>query len=313
MSAQPPLSAKERAEIFRESYRETLLFLKHQDDKINRVLTALAFLTTAGVTLYIFSRKPASPDFPQFANAYVRADDYFFGVFLIGLFASVVLALAALDPTSFTPRFVGIVTEPKSILFYRAIDGMKPAEWDAVLDDPHLQRRLAEDFHRDARRLSHRATHKVRRFSSANAVVQLTVAALTLLGVMRLNHVRTEDRWWLATALLIVYIALPVMDFIYLRVYNFPGVGREYADAWTSVRAAVFYGPFFIVALLGLLHAHRDWQPVTFALFGTAAIRRLAQVKQVGSLEVGEHHVWFSLGAAITFALAGAFWLFCFS
>src|SRR3954452_18910551 len=98
-------SATIQKEVFDRSYSEVLLFLKHQDDKINRVLTALAFLTTAGVTLYIFSRaKPASPDFPQFANSYVHADDYFFGAFLLGLFASVVLALAALDPTSFTPR-----------------------------------------------------------------------------------------------------------------------------------------------------------------------------------------------------------------
>jgi hypothetical protein len=54
---------------------------------------------------------------------------------------------------------------------------------------------------------------------------------------------------------------------------------------------------------------------VTFALFGTAVIRRLAQVKllNVGGLEVGEQHVWFSLGGAIVFALGGAFWLFCFS
>jgi hypothetical protein len=41
---------------FKQSYAEVLLFLKHQDDKINRVLTALAFLTAAGVTLYIFGR-----------------------------------------------------------------------------------------------------------------------------------------------------------------------------------------------------------------------------------------------------------------
>jgi hypothetical protein len=48
-------------EGFKESYNEPLLFLKHQDDKINRVLTALAFLTAAGVTLYIFSRSNPAP------------------------------------------------------------------------------------------------------------------------------------------------------------------------------------------------------------------------------------------------------------
>jgi hypothetical protein len=309
-----PLSDKDKAEIFKESYGETLLFLKHQDDKINRVLTALAFLTTAGVTLYIFSRQPAKPDFPHFANTYVRADDFFFGAFLIGLFGSVSLALVALDPTSFAPRFAR-VAEPGSILFYRAIAGMSAEDWDEVFSDPHLQHRLARDFHGDARRLSHRAIHKVRRFSSATAFVQFTVASLALLGIMRLNHLRPSDRWWVATALLVVYSALPAIDFLYLRIHNFPGVGREYADEWINIRALLFYSPFFAVSLVALIHAHRDWQPVAFALVGTLVMRRLAQVKvtRLGRLDVGERHVWFSLGAALSFALVGAFWLFCFS
>jgi hypothetical protein len=192
---------------------------------------------------------------------------------------------------------------------------MSEEDWERVFDDPDLCHRLARDFHGDARRLSHRAIHKVRRFSSANAFVQFTVAALALLGVMRLNHLRPGDRWWVATALLIVYSVLPALDFFYLRHYNFPGVGPDYADAWTWVSAIVFYVPFFVVVLVALLHAHRDWQPVAFALGGTLVIRRLAQVKptHLGGLPVGGHHVWFSLGGAVAFALAGAFWLFCFS
>ena len=40
-----------RAEIFEHSYDEVTA-LKHQDDKLNRTLTALAFLTAAGIALF---------------------------------------------------------------------------------------------------------------------------------------------------------------------------------------------------------------------------------------------------------------------
>jgi hypothetical protein len=41
-----------KAAIFEKSYDEVLTALKHQDDKLNRTLTAIAFLTAAGVTLF---------------------------------------------------------------------------------------------------------------------------------------------------------------------------------------------------------------------------------------------------------------------
>jgi hypothetical protein len=48
--------------IFQHSYDEVLAALKHQDDKLNRTLTALAFLTAAGVGLYTrFGAGPLPP------------------------------------------------------------------------------------------------------------------------------------------------------------------------------------------------------------------------------------------------------------
>ena len=91
-------SVDPREKVFSKSYDEVLLLLKHEDDKINRVLTALAFLTAAGVTLYIFSRSgKGGPDFPSFGGADIKMDDYFFACFGVGV------AMPwrwSLDPTS---------------------------------------------------------------------------------------------------------------------------------------------------------------------------------------------------------------------
>jgi hypothetical protein len=137
---QPPDDGT-REKVFEKSYDEVLLFLKHQDDKINRVLTALAFLTAAGVTLYIFSRSDtaASADFPTVANVEVHMDDYFFASFIIGVAVSVALALVSLDPTSFVPHFFGHhhqgAPRKHSLLYYDAI--ARHEDRDSVYDEPN--------------------------------------------------------------------------------------------------------------------------------------------------------------------------------
>jgi hypothetical protein len=260
-----------------QSYDEVLLFLKHEDDKINRVLTALAFLTAAGVTLYIFSRSDpnAYADFPRFANSGVRVDDYFFGSFIIGVGLSVALTLVALDPTSFLPGFLSEPPQRKdrSLLYYRHIAAFDRDEWDKVFAASDFFERYVESLHHDAHRLSKRAMHKVRRFGLASPVVQLTVAALALLGVARLIHVSTHGRWILLTAILVGYVVLPIVDFTYLWFLDFPDLRGDRKE-WTDVGLALlFLLPFIAVEIAGLITRYRDWEPVTLALFGTVWLR----------------------------------------
>jgi hypothetical protein len=299
------------SKIFKESYTEVLLFLKHQDDKINRVLTALAFLTAAGVTLYIFGRAKPAPDFPVFANAqHVTVDDYFFGSFLFGLFFALAFAIVALDPTSVVPRYLH-PTESTSILFWHAIARRTTEEWNGLRGQSAAMS-LADSFHADARRLSHRAAHKVRRFGQATAFVQFTVASLALLGLMRLNHVSMHGRWVLTTGLVTAYSGLPIMDLVYQRRLNFPGVGCEYVSApargrmWFFAKLYLFFVPFFVVSAVALVLRFEDWEPVTFALFGALLLRLVA------------HEVPAKLAAvSVVFALAvpacEAAWLWGFS
>jgi hypothetical protein len=268
------------SEVFKESYTEVLLFLKHQDDKINRVLTALAFLTAAGVALYIQGRTNSPL---LFANHDVEADNYFFASFLFGLFFALSIALVALDPTSVVPRYL----DPEgstSILFWQSIGGRESEQW-AATRGPGAAASLADSFHLDARRLAHRARHKVRRFGQATAFVQLAVVSLTLLGLIRLSNASEHGRWVLATVLLTLFSAMPLIDFEYQRRLNFPDVGSEYVRAakgrlagrsilWYAKRN--FFLPFFIVSTVGLILDFSHVEPVTFALFGTLLLRLLA-------------------------------------
>src|SRR5437764_717220 len=67
-----------RSEVFARSYDEVLAALKHQDEKLNRTLTAIAFLTAAGVTL--FTRLSGSPI--RFPESRISVTAFFFVVFL---------------------------------------------------------------------------------------------------------------------------------------------------------------------------------------------------------------------------------------
>jgi hypothetical protein len=292
-------------QIWKESYNEVLLFLKHQDDKINRVLTALAFLTAAAVALYVFGRgEPHAADFPPFSGTSLTADDYFFGAFLIGLFFAVAIALVALDPTSAVPKYLAS-EDPTSIVFYHAIAHQSAGDWHR-LRGGDAEESLTASFHGDARRLSHRAIHKVTRFGQATAFVQFTVASFVLLGIMRLNHVEHQHaRWRVASFVLIAYAALPVVEFLYQRATNFPGVGKDYVkqERWW-LGPSMFFAPYLLVTTASLAVAPDHWEPVTFALVGTLLLRLIAH-------ETPPWARWFGVQAALllTVCEVPSFWL----
>lgn len=276
--------ADHRVRVFERSYSEVLLFLKHEDDKINRVLTALAFLTAAGVALYISSGSRVGEDSPRFAHSHLHADAFFFAAFILGVALSVALALAALDPTSFTPRFLDYKGDPNdSLLFYGAIAEQTREDWGELLHDAGIQARYAGSLHSDAHRLARRARHKVQRFMLANAFVQFTVVALALLGAVRLTpHVTEHTRWIVVSAVLIAYVLMPVLDFAYFWWSNFPGVRAPGPDP-RAFRRVLEWGAYTLpvvgVSLAGVVTNFGGWQPVVFGLFATVFLRVLSAFK----------------------------------
>lgn len=281
-----------RVAVFRASYEEVLAFLKHEDDKINRVLTALAFLTAAAVALYIFSRGQTPPTTLPLRGTTLTAGDLFFGSFVIGLVGALLAAVAALDPTSFYPRFLGSRSEPKSVLYYRAIgqddiaeptddvpDGRSRWAEIAARSDEQLWALLGDSYHEDARRLAHRARHKVYRFTECNAFVELAIASLALLGLVRLGNRSDEAGWWLVSLVLIAYAWLPAYDFLVLIRRNFPDVGREYmtdrtCSWWMSL--TLFFIPTAVVTSILVATQHRHWAAIVYVFASTLVLRLLS-------------------------------------
>jgi hypothetical protein len=224
----------------------------------------------------------------------------------VGVSLSVALTLVALDPTSFTPGFLGAPPKPeqRSLLFYRHIHAFDRCAWDKVFTAPDFFDRYLQSLHQDAHRLSLRAMHKVRRVGLASPVVQLSVAALALLGATRLIHVSTHGRWILITAILIGYVLLPIVDFGYLWFLDFPEL-RGHREEWRGRLglALWFLLPFVAVEIAGLITRYQDWQPLTLALFGTVWLR------WVGRFEWRRLPSWVQPVVMTATAVGAALWL----
>ena len=323
MTNQPPSQEDIQEKVFAHSYGEVLLFLKHQDDKINRVLTALAFLTAAGVTLYVVTRAPSVDGLappPTFSNTHVQLDDYFFASFILGVALSVALSLVALDPTSFRPRFLDRHpdpdTEKHSLLFYEAIQRLPRKKWHGLIEASDLRTQYIRSLNDDAHRLSRRAIHKVHRFGTASCVVQFTIVALALLGMTRLDRVHASASWKLIVAVLGVYAVMPLVDYLYFLALDFPDVQRHEGiegahpqdTRETAIRIAgalCFLLPFLGVALAALATRPHQWQTVTVVLFGTLALRLIERF--AWSRLAPWLHVFIMLGITT----AGAFLVWC--
>jgi hypothetical protein len=282
-SVQEP-EGKESAEVLFRSYSEVLLFIKHQDDKVNRVLTTLAFLTAAGVALYVFSQDEAGFRV-KFGHEAMGLTTFSFLLFLTSVFFALIAALAALDPGSQSPSFLPRAKPPGSILHYRAIaagDGW-PTKPNATYEA------LAKSAHQDARVLAVRAVHKTKRSSESRAFVHVAMASLTLLGIFSLPDVSLRLRWWLSAIFLAILLILPALPFWSMWRMGFDGIGRDRFASDNALPGSRFFAaawPYFLTALAAaafLLTArvlHAEWAALLYAFVVLLTHRLLLQTSR---------------------------------
>jgi hypothetical protein len=243
-----------RADVYEHSYNEVLAFLKHQDEKIGRVLTALAFLTAAGVALFALSTRPSHPLI--FDKSNIDVGDFFFAVFTVSLLLSLLAILAAVDPTTQTPRFLSAGASGESIIFYSWIyKAVRNGTWlKADQDVEDLNERLARSFHRDAMELARRAEHKVSRFADSRAFVHIAIVALALLGLARIDGFDIHWRSWILASVLSGVGVLPIWDIALAMHYGFAGLasGSEPrpTDPWRLWAAVLFFLPALVAGSL---------------------------------------------------------------
>ena len=252
-----------RTEVFARSYDEVLSALKHQDDKLNRTLTAIAFLTAAGVTLYLRSGQPSKARPRYFAESTIDIRGFFFVVFLLSVVFAVTLALAAIGPSGDYPwpRRKESGT-PESLIFYALI--ARNPDWDRCLNwnTDRLRLRLATNFHQEARTLAHRVNYKVARSRESGAFVLLTVVSLSLLGIFSVEAFSLATRWWIAVALLLALLVLPFFDVAYMQLFKY----ASRTPAWQAY-ALLAACTAFATMLLALAPSHRlHWPAVIYAL-----------------------------------------------
>jgi hypothetical protein len=173
--------------------------------------------------------------------------DFFFAAFMVSLLLALLAILAAVDPTTQTPRFLAGGEPRETILFYGSIYKALP-DWLALdTDIDVLHEKLATSFHGDAKELARRAEHKVSRFADSRAFVHVSVVSLTLLGIARIDGLDVHWRSWVVALVLAIVGLLPAWDIGMLMVYGFGGLQRTAWVCWT----ALFLAPAVLAA--GLL------------------------------------------------------------
>jgi hypothetical protein len=270
-------------EVFEKSYIEVLAFIKHEDEKINRVLTALSFLTTAAAVLFVFGAREeeAKRDF-FFLHGQVHAPDFFFSAFLISLALALGSAIAAVDPTSHYPHFMAATRKRKGSVLFHGIISERTDWWDSLkaLRDAELDSLLVESYHEDAKRLARRARHKTQRFAECNAFVHVAVASLALLGASRLGFFSELQRWSLMAVILGAAAALPAWDLLSLWRLSFPDIGKGYRSKEAIVREGLaFLGPTILVTwiLIGVaVPLQAEPETAGYALLSPLVLRLVA-------------------------------------
>lgn len=274
------MSWEAKGRVFEKSYDEVLAALKHQDDKLNRTLTAIAFLTAAGVAIFANVAGKSAPS--RFTGELaVQATTFFFIVFLVSVVFALVFALAAIGPSEALPRLAWSSPPPRtadgtwpSLLFYARI--LNDAAWGSYVnrDVLWLEEALARAFHEESRNLAQRVDFKVARSRESGAFVQLAVLSLSLLGIFSVGHLSLNAKWWIAAGLLIAMLALPLWDGFLMRTFNFKNK-RQMQERMSAYLAAAGSAVFGAVLLVTAPEWHSHWWAIFYTL-GTILATRLA-------------------------------------
>lgn len=180
-----------KLELISKSYWEVLDATKHQDDKIGRMLTSVAFLTAATLALAALAsasfvtRKFDVPPFVLPLGLITLT------VFLVGVVFTVMLLLTSLATPLRLPglakpkgrRRMNWVREvPSSQLYFYEIAGVAVGEWErkwrATADD--LKRERFISLIRETHNLADRTNTKYDRTTEAAALLSLSLLAFAL-------------------------------------------------------------------------------------------------------------------------------------
>ncbi|QHT54679.1 hypothetical protein GXP71_00215 [Cellulomonas sp. H30R-01] len=200
----PPVAAdlRFRLDLLRESYGEVLDAVKHQDDKIGRLLTGLSFLTAATLSLaalgganYVTRQFHIAPFTTPLALIAL-------GAFIVGMVFAVVLLLAAFSTPLRLPGQQRTAPRTPSVDWSNGVKGSPVYFYEIIrLSREHWQKKMTSDSAEqdegllrervgslidETHNLAARATYKHERITEATAVVVAALLALLLAATLTL-------------------------------------------------------------------------------------------------------------------------------
>ena len=232
--------AEVRLDFAKKSYDEVLDATKHQDDKIGRFLTAIAFLFTGAIAFGARS---------DIVGATVAVDGsgislagIFLGLFLGLAILSVLLLLVALGPNlnlpspeRDTPETTG---KDRSRIFFLSMARMTPQSWwlEQWQDDEHpTPGEVVRNYVFDAHNLATKTTFKSARTNEARATFTLALLFLALSVALSFDSAtRQQDPAEVSAAVTATSPALTPLD------EALPWDGRARALVATTVGVFAF-------------------------------------------------------------------------
>ncbi len=190
--------------LLRFTYQELLDATKHQDDKINRLLSAIAFLTASSLALgNLNSAAGVRTRYLVTPGTVVPLALILLGAFLIGVIASVVMLINSLT----TPlRFPGGTkaampkinyadrTVEASPIYFTEIAGTSLQQWYAKWQQPAVDivRERHEAMIRETHNLAVRTDFKYQQTKEAVAVLTFALLSLALSVVLVLGGITAQ-------------------------------------------------------------------------------------------------------------------------
>lgn len=259
-------------ETLKFSYQEVLDATKHQDDKVGRLLGAVAFLTGGAL---VFANQDVLT-----VDVLISGRSYPLGAATLGVFLLIDLVAVA----SFMIAMSAPLTLPRSSptagshLYFRAIAGLSEATWQGLWTPGHLQD-LRDEMLAEIRNIAERADRKYGRTAISTNIFLAAVTVLAPTVVVGLAASGRPSLEWDAPLRWCVALAGAVISIALLAPLAF-----EAMDERTSVKPMpfwlfVFTYPATLVSIVvadpsGSLFVGGGWAIAVFGLASAVLIGR---------------------------------------
>lgn len=164
------------------AYQEVLDATKHQDDKIGRFLTAIAFLASGTIAL-MFRSDLQQISFSMGRGIVLHLPAILLTIFMVLVGATVALLVLSLGPNLTLPRLSREGRRGDSYLFFLSIASQTHHEWQELWfsnrSPTDLQRQLLDGYLSEAHNIANKTMFKYARTNEARALFFLALASFT--------------------------------------------------------------------------------------------------------------------------------------